>query len=66
MTFMHTNDPIPARHIDKQLRAYWVAEGLVEIKGFWPFQKAYLTAKALKDGLPNAHPRDLCDFMFPH
>jgi hypothetical protein len=55
---------IAVRHIDKRLRDYWLAQGLIEISGVWPFQKARLTAKGLEEGLPT--PVDsLSDLMWP-
>jgi hypothetical protein len=51
--------PIPARDIDRHTRDYWIAEGLITISGIWPFKKAHLTKKALKEGLPNGCIGDL-------
>lgn len=56
--------PIPARRIEKRLRDYWIADGLIEIRGIWPFQKAHMTAKGLKEGLPTPV-HGLGDLLFP-
>lgn len=51
--------PISARHIDKRTRDYWITEGLITISGIWPFKKAHLTEKALREGFPNGNIENL-------